>query len=101
MMDIGIATERPWLKQYDPGVPHTLGGHLIGDDEVADARIDALELAAAPRVEPEIGVVAEQAQEIVGGVGPDAGQRHQLLAHRLVVATGLAPRFGIELAARH
>ena len=23
-MSIGIATERPWLKQYDPGVPHTL-----------------------------------------------------------------------------
>src|SRR5256712_1493391 len=23
-MDTGIATERPWLKQYDPGVPHTL-----------------------------------------------------------------------------
>src|SRR6267143_6843305 len=23
-LSIGIATERPWLKQYDPGVPHTL-----------------------------------------------------------------------------
>src|SRR2546430_17008756 len=23
-MDTGIATERPGLKQYDPGVPHTL-----------------------------------------------------------------------------
>ncbi|TMG52977.1 MAG: hypothetical protein E6H84_13025, partial [Chloroflexi bacterium] len=23
-LSIGIPTERPWLKQYDPGVPHTL-----------------------------------------------------------------------------
>src|SRR5205807_2312213 len=68
--------------------------------DVANARIEPLELAAAPRVEPEKAVAPGQPHQIVGGVGPDAGQRQELVAQRFVVAAARAPAFDVDAPAR-